>query len=179
MYSGLFGYGRGKGSTRAQIDGHQSSKLPIQFEKVYANLVRKPGARIWPKVWVFSSVASRDGSVQYARGRLPSAGRSVGGSSAKYRSSKWKVKNACLRYQQLWLPMHHLAFNFFLLYTPNAIAHVESSFRMLKGYLIFLAFNPRHFSLSPSNVFTSLPRLIHLVSLPTYPFFFCSLSLFL
>lgn len=34
-------------------------------------------------------------------------------------------------------------------------------------------------SLSPSNVFTSLPRLIHLVSLPTYPFFFCSLSLFL
>lgn len=58
MYSGLFGYGRGKGSTRAQFDGHQSSKLPIQFEQVYANLVRKPGARIWPKVWVFSSVAS-------------------------------------------------------------------------------------------------------------------------
>lgn len=27
MCSGIFGYGRGKGSTRAQIDGHQSSKL--------------------------------------------------------------------------------------------------------------------------------------------------------
>lgn len=53
-----------------------------------------------------------------------------------------------IRFQQLWLPMHHLAFNFFLLYTPDAIAHVESSFRMLKGYLIFLAFHPRHFSLS-------------------------------
>lgn len=48
----------GKGSTRAQIDGHQSSKLPIQFEEINANLVRKPGARIWHKVWVFSSVAS-------------------------------------------------------------------------------------------------------------------------
>lgn len=58
MCSGIFGYGREKGSTRARIDGHQSSKLPIQFEEVYANLVRKPGARIWPKVWVFSSVAS-------------------------------------------------------------------------------------------------------------------------
>lgn len=58
MYSGIFGYGRGKGSTRAQIDGHQSSKLPIQFEEVNANLIRKPGARIWHKVWVFSSVAS-------------------------------------------------------------------------------------------------------------------------
>lgn len=58
MYSGLFGYGREECPKRAQIDGHQSSKLPIQFEEVYANLVRKPGARIWPKVWVFSSVAS-------------------------------------------------------------------------------------------------------------------------
>lgn len=57
-------------------------------EEVNANLVRKPGARIWPKVWVLSSVASRDGSVQYARGRLPGAGKVVGGSSAKYRSSK-------------------------------------------------------------------------------------------
>lgn len=33
-------------------------------EEVNANLVRKPGARIWPKVWVFSSVVSRDGFVQ-------------------------------------------------------------------------------------------------------------------
>lgn len=69
--------------------------------------------------------------------------------------------------------MHHLAFNFFLLYTPNAIAHVESSFRMLKGYLIFPAFNPRHFSLS-----LSLQRL-HLTPSPHPPRLVTHLSLLL